>query len=262
MTRQEALVMLEIQNAYDVGACQRVLDDLDIDPAGNAGTTAERMRAQRPRCETPGLERGEVEEVDARHALAGLREDAREAQLFEDRARHQPAHQRVHVEHPGPPDPAHPREEVVHPRIEGDQRKHQQPEAGARERHGEAREARDPLAHLRAAARQERREASQLDLGLALLASTLVAIGLMVSALTANQVVAAVVTIGICFTLWMIDSLAGMMPDGLERVLISLSLLARFTPFATGAIYTSDFGFFLTSTLLALFLAMRALARR
>ena len=99
-------------------------------------------------------------------------------------------------------------------------------------------------------------------LGLVLLSSTLVAIGLLISALTANQVVAAIVAIGISFTLWMIDSLAGMMPDALERVLISLSLLARFTPFATGAMYTSDFGFFLTSTLLALFLAMRALARR
>lgn len=99
-------------------------------------------------------------------------------------------------------------------------------------------------------------------LGLALLSSTLVAIGLAVSALTTNQVVAAIVTIGISFTLWMIDSLAGMMPDVLERILISFSLLARFTPFATGAMYTSDFGFFLTSTLLALFLAMRALARR
>jgi hypothetical protein len=62
--------------------------------------------------------------------------------------------------------------------------------------------------------------------------------------------------------LWMIDSLAAMMPDALERVLISLSLLARFTPFATGAMYTSDFAFFVSCTLLALFLTMRALARR
>jgi hypothetical protein len=62
--------------------------------------------------------------------------------------------------------------------------------------------------------------------------------------------------------MWMIDSLASMAPDAIERVLISFSLLARFTPFATGAMYTSDFGFFLSTTLLALFLAMRALARR
>lgn len=99
-------------------------------------------------------------------------------------------------------------------------------------------------------------------LGLALLCSTLVSLGLLISALTSNQIVAAIVTIGISFMLWMIDSLAGMMPDAVERVLISLSLLARFTPFATGAMYTSDFGFFVCSTLLALFLAMRALARR
>jgi len=99
-------------------------------------------------------------------------------------------------------------------------------------------------------------------LGLALLSSTLVSLGLMVSALTANQVVAAIVTIGISFLLWTIDTLAAMMPDALERVLISFSLLARFQPFVTGAMYLSDFGFFVSSTLLALFLAMRALARR
>ena len=99
-------------------------------------------------------------------------------------------------------------------------------------------------------------------LGLALLSSTLVALGVLVSALTSNQIVAAIVTIGVSFMLWMVDSLAGMMPEALERVLISLSLLARFTPFATGAMYTSDLGFFVSCTLLALFLAMRALARR
>ncbi len=99
-------------------------------------------------------------------------------------------------------------------------------------------------------------------LGLALLASTLVSLGLMFSALTSNQVVAAIVTIGVSFMMWTIDSLAAMLPEAPERILISLSLLARFTPFATGAMYTSDLGFFVSSTLLALFLAMRALARR
>jgi ABC-2 type transport system permease protein len=99
-------------------------------------------------------------------------------------------------------------------------------------------------------------------LGLTLLTSTLVSLGIMISALTSNQIVAAIVTIGISFLMWMIDTLASMMPDALERILISLSLLARFTPFATGAMYTSDFGFFVSTTLLALFLAMRALARR
>ena len=44
--------------------------------------------------------------------------------------------------------------------------------------------------------------------------------------------------------------------------MLGVSLLARFTPFAVGALYTSDFGFFLTLSLLGLFLAVRALARR
>ncbi|HEU4694817.1 MAG TPA: ABC transporter permease, partial [Vicinamibacterales bacterium] len=79
-------------------------------------------------------------------------------------------------------------------------------------------------------------------LGLALLASTLVSLGLAVSALTSNQVIAAIVTIGVSFLLWTVDTLAGMLPDALERVVINLSLLARFTPFATGAMYASDAG--------------------
>jgi ABC-2 type transport system permease protein len=99
-------------------------------------------------------------------------------------------------------------------------------------------------------------------LGLVLLASTLVSLGLAVSAFTSNQVIAAIVTMGISFFLWMVDTLAAMLPDGLERIFISLSLLARLTPFATGAMYTSDAGFFISTTLLALLIAIRALARR
>lgn len=99
-------------------------------------------------------------------------------------------------------------------------------------------------------------------LGLVLLAATLVAIGIMFSAMTANQVVAAILAIGLSFLLWSIDSLAQMLPDALERMVISLSLLARFTPFATGAMYASDLGFFITLTAFALFVAVRALARR
>ena len=99
-------------------------------------------------------------------------------------------------------------------------------------------------------------------LGLALLASTLAALGLAVSALTANQVVAAIATIGISFLAWTLDTLAAMLPDALERWLIGVSLLARLTPFATGAMYLSDLGFFVSTTLLGLFLATRALARR
>jgi len=99
-------------------------------------------------------------------------------------------------------------------------------------------------------------------LGLVLLASALAALGLAVSALTANQVVAAIVTVGVSFLLWTLDTLAAMLPDAVERWFIGVSLLARLTPFVTGAMYLSDLGFFLTATVLGLVLATRALARR
>jgi ABC-2 type transport system permease protein len=99
-------------------------------------------------------------------------------------------------------------------------------------------------------------------LGLMLLASTLVSIGLTLSALTSNQVVAAVVSLGVFGLLWAVDGLAQFATGNLENSMLGLSLLAHFTPFGTGALYVSDVGFFVTATLLGLFLCVRALARR
>jgi len=99
-------------------------------------------------------------------------------------------------------------------------------------------------------------------LGLVLLGSALVAVGLLVSSLTANQIVAAVVCLGLFLLLWMIDSLGYLLPDPFDTLFVNLSLLAHFTPFATGSLFLSDVGFFLSVTLAALFLTVRALARR
>jgi ABC-2 type transport system permease protein len=99
-------------------------------------------------------------------------------------------------------------------------------------------------------------------LGLVLLAGALTALGLAISALTANQIVAAVVSLGIFGILWAIDSLASLLPPPIDNWFLGVSLLARFTPFAVGAMYTSDLGFFLALILLGLFLTVRALARR
>ena len=95
-----------------------------------------------------------------------------------------------------------------------------------------------------------------------MLGAALVSIGLMISALTANQIVAAVVSLGLFGLLWAIDTLASLLPHPFENWLLGLSLLAHFTPFAVGAMYVSDVGFFLTVILLGLFLTVRALARR
>jgi ABC-2 type transport system permease protein len=98
-------------------------------------------------------------------------------------------------------------------------------------------------------------------LGLVLFGAALLSIGLMISALTANQIVAAVVSLGLFGLLWAIDTLASLLPQPFENWLLGLSLLAHFTPFAVGAMYVSDFGFFLSVVLLGLFLTVRALAR-
>ena len=99
-------------------------------------------------------------------------------------------------------------------------------------------------------------------LGLLLLAAALTAIGLLVSGLTSNQIVVAVVAMGAGILLWMIDTLGYLLPDPFDAIITHLSLVAHFTPFATGALFLSDVGFFLTIVLAGLFLSVRALARR
>jgi ABC-2 type transport system permease protein len=99
-------------------------------------------------------------------------------------------------------------------------------------------------------------------LGLVLLGGALTSLGLAISALTANQIVAATVSLGLFLLMWMLDSLGSLLPDPYDTVVINLSLLAHFTPFATGALYLSDLGFFTTLILLGLLLSVRALARR
>ena len=64
------------------------------------------------------------------------------------------------------------------------------------------------------------------------------------SALTANQIVAGVVSLGVFGLLWGIDPLAALLPHPVDNWVTGVSLLARFTPFAVGAFYTSDFAFF------------------
>jgi len=99
-------------------------------------------------------------------------------------------------------------------------------------------------------------------LGLLLLAAALTAIGLLASGLAANQIVAAVAAMGLGILLWMIDTLGYLLPEPYDTIVSHLSLVAHFTPFATGALFLSDVGFFLTIVLAGLFLSVRALSRR
>jgi ABC-2 type transport system permease protein len=74
--------------------------------------------------------------------------------------------------------------------------------------------------------------------------------------------VAAIASLGLFLLLWMIDTLGYLLPEPFDTLAVNLSLLAHFTPFATGSLFLSDLGFFVSVTLAALFLSVRALARR
>jgi ABC-2 type transport system permease protein len=99
-------------------------------------------------------------------------------------------------------------------------------------------------------------------LGLFLLGAALVAVGLLTSSLVANQVVAALLSLSLFLLLWIIDRFGWLLPDPFDAFVVNLSLLVHFKPFATGSIFLSDAGFFVSVALLGLFLSVRALARR
>ena len=99
-------------------------------------------------------------------------------------------------------------------------------------------------------------------LGLFLLAAALVAVGLLTSSLVNNQIIAALLSLSLFLLLWIIDHFGWMLPDPFDALVVNLSLLVHFTPFATGSIFLSDAGFFISVALLGLFLSVRALARR
>lgn len=97
---------------------------------------------------------------------------------------------------------------------------------------------------------------------MALLGAALVAIGLLASSLTENQVIAAALSLGTFLMLWFADSVAPMLPAALEPIALNLSLIGHFKPLVTGSVFLSDAMYFITLALGALWLASRRLADR
>jgi ABC-2 type transport system permease protein len=99
-------------------------------------------------------------------------------------------------------------------------------------------------------------------LGLVLLGAALVGLGLLTSALTTNQIIAALLSLSAFLLLWIIDEFGYLLPDPLDTLVVNLSLSVHFKPFATGSLYFSDVAFYVSAAVLALFLSVRALAWR
>ncbi len=99
-------------------------------------------------------------------------------------------------------------------------------------------------------------------LALASLAAALVSVGILISCYTENQVIAAAFSIGIFLMLWFVDSVSVVLPGWSQGFVLNLSLIGHFKPIATGSVFASDIGYFLSITVFALWLATRRLQER
>ena len=96
-------------------------------------------------------------------------------------------------------------------------------------------------------------------LGLFLLGSASLAVGIFASSLTSNQLVAVIVSGGILFALWFIGMAAGFLPQALGQAINYFSLANYFPDFVKGIIDTRGVIYYLSITALFLFLAIRSL---
>jgi ABC-2 type transport system permease protein len=99
-------------------------------------------------------------------------------------------------------------------------------------------------------------------IGMLLMGSAFLAVGLFASSLTGSQIVAAAWTFGILLLLWVIGWGADSLGGTWGKVLQHLSTMEHNDNFAKGVIDTKDVLYYVNLTLLALFLAYRSLEAR
>jgi len=96
-------------------------------------------------------------------------------------------------------------------------------------------------------------------LGMLLLGAAFIALGVFVSSLTENQIVAAAVSFGVLLLFWVIGWSASTVEAPLGRVFEYLSLVKHLVNFAKGVIDTADVVYYLVMIFFFLFLTMRSL---
>jgi ABC-2 type transport system permease protein len=99
-------------------------------------------------------------------------------------------------------------------------------------------------------------------LGLFLQGSAILAIGLMASSWTANQLIALFVALTLSVALWVLDKVLALLPTRAASALEWLSFDYHFQSMARGVIDLRDVLFFFSVTLFALAVAFRALESR
>ena len=95
--------------------------------------------------------------------------------------------------------------------------------------------------------------------GLVLMGSAALAIGIFVSSVTANQIVSAAVSAGILFGLWAIGLVADLVPGAAGEVMLRVAFAGYFPDFVRGIIDTKAIVYYLSLTMLFLFMAVRSI---
>ncbi|MBN2240356.1 MAG: ABC transporter permease subunit [Dehalococcoidales bacterium] len=96
-------------------------------------------------------------------------------------------------------------------------------------------------------------------LGMFLLGMTCLSIGIFASTLSSNQIVSAVVAGGILFALWFVGLLAGYLPEALANIVNYISLSYYFSDFVSGMVNTQGIVYYITISILFIFLAIRSI---
>jgi len=96
-------------------------------------------------------------------------------------------------------------------------------------------------------------------LGMFLYGAALLAVGLFISTLTENQIVAVVITFGVSLFLWLIESLSSSTIGVTKSVIDYLSVISHLDDFLKGVIDTSHIIYYVTFAFVGLFLTYRSL---
>jgi len=96
-------------------------------------------------------------------------------------------------------------------------------------------------------------------LGYILLGASLLAIGLFASSVTQNQIVAAVIGIGITLLLWLSGALEELVGPTAGKVVAYLPIFAHYVDMVRGVIDTTDIVYYVTLVALFLFLSTRVI---
>ncbi|MBI4338744.1 MAG: ABC transporter permease subunit [Chloroflexi bacterium] len=99
-------------------------------------------------------------------------------------------------------------------------------------------------------------------LGILLYSASTLAIGLLASAFTGNQIVAATVGFGIILLFSVVSNVSGIVGGAAATILEHISLTSHYDAFTRGVIDTSDILYYLIMTTVFLFLTIRTLESR